>query len=1015
MQQQKKGRVLAFVAMIIGFAIVLTGFRVFWIDRFTDPEQSDIVGGELDLRGWDFSEGRTITLDGEWEFYPYTWYKEDAGALQEMIQVPGDWSEVLNPEDESPYGYGSYRLRILVDPDSELTYGIQVPSVRSSSALYVNDLLAGKSGEIGESKETAIARNVPYVSSSIRADETGIIDVVLYVSNFEDPRGSGFVRSMKFGDEEGIIKRTKLSTVLQVASAAIFSVHALFACLLYLIGARDRRLIYFSIAIFVAAFSSLMGGDEKVLLDYIPMSYTGAFKLSFILIITLSWALLQSTKPQIDRISKFILPVFTVLYLLAIGAALVLPMESLTFASLISLSSSVIAAIICVCAFILVRKEVMGSIWLMLSLVALASHFGWWGYSLGTGLKTVYYPFDLIIAIVCFAGVWFKKYHQMFIETDALANELQKADEAKDAFLVNTSHELRNPLHSILNISEAVLERERIGLSEKSVRDLKTVLSVSRQMSFMVNEMLDMASLKEGNPRLDLQAVSLPAVTEGVMDMLAFKVERRPIQIVNDIPADFPHVVADENRLIQVLFNLLHNAMKFTYEGEVVVYATVENGRAQIKVSDTGLGIDENVLSTIFEPYRQSYDDKGGLGLGLSICKQLVELHGSTLEVQSELGKGTSFSFSLAVSDQPVSNYQAENSVFSSDVVEVAAREEQLMKDTEHVNRPRILVVDDDPVNLQVIETILSNEDYALTTVLSGEEVLSLLNKQEWDLVISDVMMPKMSGYALTEKIRERFTMSELPVLLVTARSGQVDLEKGFSVGANDYIKKPVDAEEVRLRVRALTAVKRSMRERLNLEVAWLQAQIQPHFLFNALNAIMALSHIDTERMQNALGAFSDILRRKFQFDSIHQLTPIKEELELVEAYLLIEQERFQERLQVVWDIDEDIQTKIPSLTIQPFVENAIHHGLMRHSEGGKLLIRVAFAGDAVEITIQDDGVGMEQSKVNALLTQRQTVESGVGLRNTHLRLKRHYGEGLSVVSEPGVGTTVSFRIPFVK
>src|SRR5699024_6595432 len=118
-------------------------------------------------------------------------------------------------------------------------------------------------------------------------------------------------------------------------------------------------------------------------------------------------------------------------------------------------------------------------------------------------------------------------------------------------------------------------------------------------------------------------------------------------------------------------------------------------------------------------------------------------------------------------------------------------------------------------------------EAYHMTSVLTGEEVLSLLDEQEWDLVITDVMMPHMSGYELTRAIRERFTMSELPILLLTARASQEDIENGFISGANDYVTKPIDTVELRSRVNALTEVKQSSRERLRLESAWLRAQIQ--------------------------------------------------------------------------------------------------------------------------------------------------------------------------------------------
>lgn len=1017
---KRKRKLWHLLLIVILFAAVLTTFRLLWINAFVDPAQSNIENGELDLREWDFSSGRTIVLDGEWEFYPYTLHAEDPHTPRSLIQVPGDWSSVLNPNDQSPYGYGVYRLRILVDPDEEVAYSVQVPSIRSASALYVNGIQVGGAGEVGKRAETSVAQNFPYLSSSMYADDSGVLEVVFQVANFEDPRSSGIVRSLKFGHEQTVQSMTKLSTILQVGASAIFAVHALFVLMLYVISGRDVRLLYFALVIFIVAFSNLMSSDEKVLLEHLGISYTGTYKLSFVILILLSWGIVHCAKPQIEAVWKRFLPIYTIVYGLIIVTALLLPLEWLTIASLISIPSVILATVIASLAFLLSKEKMKGNIWLTLSITALTSQFAWWGYAMGTGLKTVYYPFDLIIAVICFAGVWFKQYYDMFVESEAIALELQEADRKKDEFLENTSHELRNPLHSILNMSQAVLERDEQSLNRKSVKDLETVLSVSRHMSFMVNELLDATRITDGNPHLNLQANSLSAITEGVMDMISFKAEGKPLRLLNEIPADFPRVVADENRLVQILYNLLHNAIKFTFEGTISVSASLEGDRVIVTLTDTGIGIEEELIPTIFDQYVQGANPEatgeGGFGLGLNISKELIELHGGQLDVESVVGEGTRFSFALPLAEGDENLKSQDITSSTQSTVEEAAT--LLDEDQEKAyirsqkDRSRILVVDDDPVNLQVIERILAGEHYEVTTVLSGEEALALLNDQEWDLIISDVMMPRMSGYVLATKIRERFTMMELPILLLTARSSSVDIQKGFLAGANDYVTKPIDTEEVRARVRALTGIRQSMRERLQMEAAWLQAQIQPHFLFNALNAIIALSHIDTERMHKALNAFSHILRRKFQFNRIHELTPLSEELALVEAYLHIEQERFQNRLHVNWEVDERIRVLIPSLTIQPLVENAVHHGLMKVPSGGQLTIRIEEEDKQVKITIADEGVGIEEEKLASLLNEQEKSHTGVGVLNTHLRLKRRYGKGLTITSEQGVGTTIVFSLP---
>ncbi|MEQ6353011.1 ATP-binding protein [Lysinibacillus sp. M3] len=665
-------------------------------------------------------------------------------------------------------------------------------------------------------------------------------------------------------------------------------------------------------------------------------------------------------------------------------------------------------------------KEVRSNIFLLLAILAFGNNYIWDGLLLIFGIKVIMYPFDLIITMACLATLWFKGYAKVYSDTKELANKLQKANKLKDEFLANTSHELRNPLHGILNISKAVLEREERVLSDKSVKDLETVLSVGSRMSIMLNDLLDVMSLKENNPKLKFRTVSIHAIVSGVLDMLYVMGDGKQIQLMNQIPENFSKVIADENRVIQIIFNLLHNAVKYTNEGEVKISGHVRNGMAEIVISDTGIGIDEETIERIFEPYEQGTLSKamieGGFGLGLSITKRLVELHGGTLRVKSVVGKGSEFTFTLPISDGTdeqtnVALLSDENKV-SAVVTPTNPFDDRIGNQSiMEANRPRVLVVDDDPVNLRVIETILSIEKYDLVSVTSGNKALEILMSQEWDLVISDVMMPNMSGYELVRTIRQHFSITELPVLLLTARSQPQDIKNGFLSGANDYVTKPVDALELRSRVNALTDVKQSAQQRLQMEAAWLQAQIQPHFLFNTLNAIITLSEIDIERTSKLLEALSDFLRESFKFQNIDELVPLEDEVNLVQSYIYIYKERFGERINVTWDLNVSTDVMMPSLTIQPLIENALKHGILPRENGGNIHISIEDFDTYIEISVSDDGTGMDEATMERLLERKSESSNGIGLLNTDLRLKQHYGKGLQIKSKPNQGTTISFVV----
>ncbi|MFJ7886925.1 ATP-binding protein [Lysinibacillus xylanilyticus] len=1018
------------IALIISlFIILLTGSRILWLHVFNNTDQPHAEKGQLDLRNWDINDGHAVTLDGEWEFYPYKWLISEEQHLEssknaKYIQVPKGWSSSIQEGEITPYGYGTYRLKLLVNPEDNITYSIRVPSVRSSSEIYINGRRLAKSGQIGENTEKTVAKNIP-ITISFEANGQKEIDIIVQASNFKDPRNGGIVRSIKFGKEDILARETQLSINMQQLVAIVFLLHAIYSIILFFVGnMEERKLLYFSLLSISSMIYFLLGSDDKLLSYWFPISYDWAFKLVHLSMVGIGFSMLQCVKHWLPQHVRKYIRLFSIFCGIASLLTIVLSTRYIVINQGIYLMILGIPIVITILTVMRESiKEIKSNIFLLFAILAFGNNLIWDGLLLIFGIKVIMYPFDLVITVACLAILWFKGYAKVHSETKELAIKLQKTDKLKDEFLANTSHELRNPLHGILNISKAVLERENHVLSDKSVKDIETVLSVGRRMSLMLNDLLDVMSLKENNSKLKLQTFSIHSIVSGVLDMLYVMSEGKQIQLINQIPDNFPKVVADENRVIQIVFNLLHNAVKYTNEGEVKISGHVKNGMAEIVISDTGIGIDEETIQRIFEPYEQGTLSKamieGGFGLGLNISKRLVELHGGTLQANSAVGKGSEFTFTLPISDSTDEQVAAENVALLSSVKEdltVVPSINPIDSRAEYhsiieANRPKVLVVDDDPVNLRVIETILSIEKYDLVTVTSGSKALEKLMSQEWDLVISDVMMPNMSGYELVRTIRQQFSITELPVLLLTARSQSQDIKNGFLSGANDYVTKPVDALELRSRVKALTDVKQSAQERLRMEAAWLQAQIQPHFLFNTLNAIITLSDIDIERTSKLLEALSDFLRESFKLQNIDELVPIEDELNLVRSYLYIHKERFGERINVTWDLEVSTNVLIPSLIIQPLIENALKHGILPRENGGNIHIRIVDYDTYIEITVSDDGIGMDNTTMERLLVRRSETSTGIGLLNTDLRLKQHYGKGLQIKSDLNQGTAISFVV----
>jgi sensor histidine kinase YesM len=1007
------------------FLILLTGVRLLWITLYSSSENPKASQGILDLRSQHSLHNAAYSLDGEWEFYPNLLINTTTAeslikdTAKKYIQVPGNWSTFFKT-DSDDYQYGTYRLRILTSNSLEQTYAVWISSIQTASKLYVNDNLLSTSGFPAEDFEHFSPGNVPY-AVTVRP-ETNEIEIIIQVANTTEISKGGITKSIMFGGETAINKKRLFSLGMQLMVSVILLLHGFYAGIIYIINRNQRVMVYLFLLVVSAGISILLD-DDQILLTWFPLPFEWALRFTLLAYSANAAFLLMVTREMFPEYKKIKLIngylIICGLYSIILLFASTYFIISTSFMLVLLMAFSSVAVPLLIMKLVL--KEQEDTILLLLTATGIASSIIW-GFIKATGfIKIGYYPFDMLAALLGFAAYWFKRYFQNADQMIKLAKRLQKADKTKDEFLANTSHELRTPLHGIITIAQSILERPNPSSDAKNKKDLELLITIGWRMSYMVNDLLDLTQLRENRIRLQLSSIRITSIAGGVLDMLRFLKDGKPIEFTMDIPDHFPKVIADEKRLTQIMFNLLHNAMKYTNEGIISVHAEVRGSMVHIHIADTGIGMDEETRNRVFQPYEQGNPDalaaEGGIGLGLSITHKLIDLHGGEMYVHSVPQKGSTFSFSLPM-DVSGATDSSERQLPSAAVTQMAASSYMAIETNEHSlplavsARPKILAVDDDPINLKILGNILNEDYYQVELAGSGEEALIRLGEEQWDLIIADVMMPSMSGYELTQRIRERYSLSELPVLLLTARNSAEDIYFGFRSGANDYVTKPVDTTELRFRVRSLTDLKKSVFERLSMEAAYLQAQIQPHFLFNTLNSISALSDIDTLKMQKLIDAFSSYLRISYDFLNATPYVSIKHELELVQAYLYIEKERFEERLEVVWEIDGLLHFQLPPLTIQPLVENAVKHGILSRFKGGTLSIGISNHQDCTEITIADNGIGMNDEQVSRLLDGQNKEQSGIGLLNTDRRLKQLYGKGLHIVSKPNQGTTVSFIIP---
>jgi CheY-like chemotaxis protein/HPt (histidine-containing phosphotransfer) domain-containing protein len=366
-------------------------------------------------------------------------------------------------------------------------------------------------------------------------------------------------------------------------------------------------------------------------------------------------------------------------------------------------------------------------------------------------------------------------------------NALEELSAQKDNFIANVSHELRSPIHAIIGFTDLLLESEE---DQKKQKQLQSVKTAGDSLLYLVNGILDLSKIEAGLFQFDMRDFNLHTTIENVFSILDGKANNKRLSFSYEIAPDVPVMVnGDPNRLMQVLINLLDNALKFTASGEVKLTVSSAQGQGNSKaltfvVSDTGIGIPEHKLESVFGRFTQAEENTtrkyGGTGLGLNICKLLVEKQGGTIGVKSVPNERTEFYFTI--------NF------------EVPERKEEMVRNTSTEDYSsltgKILMCEDNEVNLMLAQQLFASTNLELDIAKNGRIGVEMFRQKKYDLVLMDIQMPEMDGYQATEYIRKELH-AETPIIAITAHSIIKEKEKCFEIGMNDYLSKPFKKSEL--------------------------------------------------------------------------------------------------------------------------------------------------------------------------------------------------------------------------
>lgn len=464
----------------------------------------------------------------------------------------------------------------------------------------------------------------------------------------------------------------------------------------------------------------------------------------------------------------------------------------------------------------------------------------------------------VLVLLVFFAGMFAYSSVARARQLDKQAASDKELADLKLRFFTNISHELRTPLTLIIGPVENMLASE--SLPEDVRAQLDIVDSNAKRMLRMVNQILDFRQLNNGKLRLQVQHVQLAPLVKNTCGNFVHEAELRHIQftVVNDVPD--AKLWVDPDKVDVILYNLLSNAFKYTSDGQrISVHVMQKKDFVCVQVSDTGIGIPQDKRSLLFERF-SSHNEinkdaaaRLGSGIGLNLVKELIDLHGGYIAVESEEKKGTTFNVMFRQGrDHYANNVDLIIGDMSASILPVEPRAAK-MPFTSDLVKPSLLVVDDHPDMRQFLSTVLS-ERFTISLAQDGEEGYEKAMEINPDLIITDLMMPKMDGLELTDKIKNTESTSHIPLILLTAKSAIESRLDALRFGADDYITKPFSAEYLIARVDNLIAQRKRLQEAyrnaiINIHAEQTTEQQTPDEIFLKNLTTFMFAHMDDSEL----------------------------------------------------------------------------------------------------------------------------------------------------------------------
>jgi len=815
--------------LFVLFSLCLCGIVGCAPDR--PPPRAD--HGVLDLSGWNFAADGPAALNGQWAFSWGARYNPENSEMlpegrQDYFPQPSLWKgRTEQGAVVSPHGRAVYALDVRLGNNAG-PMRLYLSGVLSVCRVWVDGRLIAANGEFGGGSSAAGGETQTETPRShiLLPQFTPVgqhTRLVLEVSNHTNVQG-GLNTVIYLGEGEQIARMASFRWILGALIGGVLLAMGAYHLVMFAAHRQDRANLYFGSFCLAWSAATLFSPGSGFLMSRLT---TLPWRLH------IDFALLPYglTNPLMVLFYNSLFPKrcgrMVNIFYGALGAGFMLciafsPPNAYGAVPLLYFLVTRTAFLYLFGAFALdLWRREQGVALLVPGYLALG-----WGelskmlFDLHVTGSAGLAPYGMLIFILSYAVFMSRRFAQTSSKVVRLSGELEasnsrlvRLNRLKDEFLANSTHELKTPLAGMVGISESLLAGSGGTLPVEAQGALRILAHSGKRLCRLVDDVLDHSRLESRDVRLALEAVDLRAIVLRVLALARNLAGDKGLVLRCAVPDGLPPVSADPGRLEQILINLVGNAIKYTRHGWVEVSAVEEGGAVRASVADSGIGVAEADQQRIFEPYQQLAErdrgTTGGTGLGLSITKRLVELHGGALSVASTPGKGSVFAFTVPVAASSLAPWPTPPvpGAAPSPRVEAPAADGTESDGTDAAlgetgRAYQVLIVDDEPVNRYAVAACLKVAGVSVKMAKDGAEALRLLDEGDSPgVVLLDVMMPGLDGYAVCRELRRRRTGLELPVVMLTCRNRVEDVVEGFAAGANDYVTKPFSREELVARV----------------------------------------------------------------------------------------------------------------------------------------------------------------------------------------------------------------------